>query len=187
MSLMKAVNKGCSGTYRKVLLGCLFPTSEVRSTAAAVIVFPSVLLDAVVVVVVVGGSGAVTSLKRTKISSQLPPCCYSLLSLLTSHLFPVTLSLRRTYTFSQAYTAYALFKAFEGMGTDEDRTCRLLGGTDKRKIPAVASYYLETYGRSIVEDLKDEISGKFLQVRVIVPLQDSVGKCMYAKVRHLTQ
>ena len=29
MSLMKAVNKGCSGTYKKCLLACLFPTSEV--------------------------------------------------------------------------------------------------------------------------------------------------------------
>lgn len=29
MSLMKAVNKGCSGTYKKCLLACLFPSSEV--------------------------------------------------------------------------------------------------------------------------------------------------------------
>ena len=29
MSLMRAVNKGCSGTYKKCLLACLFPTSEV--------------------------------------------------------------------------------------------------------------------------------------------------------------
>lgn len=65
----------------------------------------------------------------------------------------------------KAYTAYALFKAFEGFGTDEDRVVRLLGGTDKRKMAAVAEYYLETYGKSIVEDLKDELSGNFLQVR----------------------
>ncbi|CAM9371518.1 unnamed protein product [Ascophyllum nodosum] len=90
MSLMRAVNKGCSGTYKKCLLACLFPTSE-------------------------------------------------------------------------AYTAYALFKAFEGLGTDEDRVTRLLGGTDKKKMTAVSAYYLATYGKSLVEDLKDELSGTFLK------------------------
>lgn len=64
----------------------------------------------------------------------------------------------------QAYTAYALFKAFEGVGTDNDRVTRLLGGTDKKKMGAVASYYLSTYGNSLVEDLKDELSGTFLKV-----------------------
>lgn len=65
----------------------------------------------------------------------------------------------------QAYTAYALFKAFEGVGTDNDRVTRLLGGADKKKMGAVASYYLSTYGNSLVEDLKDELSGTFLKVR----------------------
>eukprot|EP00752_Nemacystus_decipiens_P001889 g1819.t1 len=90
MSLMKAISKECSGTYKKCLLACLFPSSE-------------------------------------------------------------------------AYTAYALFKAFEGVGTDNDRVTRLLGGTDKKKMGAVASYYLSTYGNSLVEDLKDELSGTFLK------------------------
>lgn len=63
----------------------------------------------------------------------------------------------------QAYTAYALFKAFEGMGTDEDRVTRLLGGTDKRNMSAVSDYYVHTYGKSLVEDLKDELSGTFLK------------------------
>lgn len=31
MSLMKAVNKGCSGTYKKCLLASLFPTTEVMT------------------------------------------------------------------------------------------------------------------------------------------------------------
>lgn len=35
MSLMRAVNKECSGTYRNVLLGCLFPTSEVMRNRCA--------------------------------------------------------------------------------------------------------------------------------------------------------
>eukprot|EP00904_Undaria_pinnatifida_P009673 jgi/Undpi1/5836/HiC_scaffold_2.g01110.m1 len=93
MSLMKAVNKACSGTYKKCLLACLFPTSE-------------------------------------------------------------------------AYTAYALFKAFEGVGTNDDRVTRLLGGTDKAKMGDVADYYLSTYGKSLVEDLKDELSGSFLKAAV---------------------
>lgn len=67
---------------------------------------------------------------------------------------------------TQAYTAYALFKAFEGIGTDNDRVTRLLGGTDKKKMAAVSKYYLETYGNSLVEDLKDELSGTFLKVSV---------------------
>ena len=33
MSLMKAVNKACSGTYKKCLLACLFPTSEVKKSS----------------------------------------------------------------------------------------------------------------------------------------------------------
>lgn len=65
----------------------------------------------------------------------------------------------------QAYTAYALFKAFEGLGTDEARVTRLLGGTDKAKMGDVADYYLSSYGKSLVEDLKDELSGDFLKVR----------------------
>lgn len=36
MSLMKAVNKGCSGTYKKCLLACLFPTSEVKKQSLEV-------------------------------------------------------------------------------------------------------------------------------------------------------
>lgn len=52
------------------------------------------------------------------------------------------------------------------MGTDNDRVTRLLGGTDKKKMSAVASYYLSTYGNSLVEDLKDELSGTFLKVRI---------------------
>lgn len=78
----------------------------------------------------------------------------------------------------QAYTAYALFKAFEGVGTDNDRVTRLLGGTDKKKMGAVASYYLSTYGNSLVEDLKDELSGTFLKVRIFVRVCADVCVCV---------
>lgn len=65
----------------------------------------------------------------------------------------------------KAYTAYALFKAFEGLGTDEDRVTRILGGTDKKKMVAVNAYYKETYGKHLVEDLKEELNGTFLKAR----------------------
>lgn len=71
----------------------------------------------------------------------------------------------------QAYTAYALFKAFEGVGTDDDRVTRLLGGANKKKMGDVATYYLQTYGNSLVEDLKDELSGTFLKVCLALHLR----------------
>lgn len=72
------------------------------------------------------------------------------------------------------------------MGTDNDRVTRLLGGTDKKKMGAVASYYLSTYGNSLVEDLKDELSGTFLKVRAeavpcVTPAQ--CGECVRACAR----
>lgn len=54
------------------------------------------------------------------------------------------------------------------MGTDNDRVSRLLGGADKKKIGAVAAYYLQSYGNSLVEDLKDELSGTFLKVWLLI-------------------
>lgn len=113
MSLMRAVNKSCHGTYKKCLLACLFPTSE-------------------------------------------------------------------------AYTAYALFKAFEGLGTDEARVTRLLGGTDKAKMGDVAAYYLSSYGKSLVEDLKDELSGDFLKAaRCWVAGPDPTGGMEYVTEKAL--
>ncbi|CAN0281237.1 unnamed protein product [Discosporangium mesarthrocarpum] len=61
----------------------------------------------------------------------------------------------------EAYVAYGIFKSFEGMGTNERRLSRLLGGTDKKKIFKVNDYYVETYGSTIKEDLKEESSGNF--------------------------
>ena len=51
---------------------------------------------------------------------------------------------------------------------------RLLGGTDKKKMAAVAACYLDAYGKSLVEALKGDLSGTFLKVCVFV-LGCSVG------------
>ncbi|CAN0373059.1 unnamed protein product [Ascophyllum nodosum] len=90
MTLMKAITKRCRGTYRRCLIGCLFPSVE-------------------------------------------------------------------------AYTAYGLFEACDGFGTDEDRVTRLLGGTEKRNMHKVAKYFQETNGKPLVEELKDELNGTFLK------------------------
>ncbi|CAM9228095.1 unnamed protein product, partial [Phaeothamnion confervicola] len=61
----------------------------------------------------------------------------------------------------ESYTAYALNQAFEGIGTDDRRVCYLLGGTDKRLLPAVCDWFLNAYGTSLREALLDELSGDF--------------------------
>ena len=40
---------------------------------------------------------------------------------------------------------------------------RLLGGTEKRNMVKVVENYKETYGKSLVEELKDELNGTFLK------------------------
>ncbi|KAG5191952.1 hypothetical protein JKP88DRAFT_148696, partial [Tribonema minus] len=55
-----------------------------------------------------------------------------------------------------AYTAQALKEALDGVGTDSDRICRLLGGTDKRAMPAVCEAYLEAFGATLQETFKRE-------------------------------
>ncbi len=55
-----------------------------------------------------------------------------------------------------AQVSYGIRKAFSGMGTDKERICRLLGGTDKQLLKTVASTYLDHYGQTIAEALKDE-------------------------------
>lgn len=63
-----------------------------------------------------------------------------------------------------AYTALALRESFQGVGTDLDRLCRVLGSTDKTLMPEVNECYLHTYGKTIVETLKAEVMvmGDFL-------------------------
>eukprot|EP00611_Tribonema_gayanum_P002000 TRINITY_DN11493_c0_g2_i1.p1 TRINITY_DN11493_c0_g2~~TRINITY_DN11493_c0_g2_i1.p1 ORF type:complete len:769 (-),score=266.08 TRINITY_DN11493_c0_g2_i1:3-2102(-) len=63
-----------------------------------------------------------------------------------------------------AYTALALRKSFEGIGTDKDRICRVLGGTDKLLMPAVCEAYLDTYGETVQQSLNKEalVTGDFL-------------------------
>lgn len=42
------------------------------------------------------------------------------------------------------------------LAQDSDRLCRLLGGTDKRLMPAVCEAYLHTYGATIQETVRKE-------------------------------
>lgn len=39
---------------------------------------------------------------------------------------------------------------------DKDRICRLLGGTDKKDMPAVCAAYLDIFGSTLQEKLKSE-------------------------------
>jgi annexin A7/11 len=56
----------------------------------------------------------------------------------------------------------ALKKASVGqVGTDEDALCRIIGGTEKDSVWEIAQTYMAKYGRSLVEDLKSELSGDF--------------------------
>jgi stress response protein SCP2 len=55
-----------------------------------------------------------------------------------------------------AYIAYALYQAFDGIGCDRDRVCRLLGGADKKLLPDISARFLDVYGKTIQECLKDE-------------------------------
>lgn len=54
-----------------------------------------------------------------------------------------------------------------GMGTRDSRVARLLGGTDRSKMAAVAACYLDVHGKSLDEALKGDLSGTFLKVGVI--------------------
>jgi hypothetical protein len=47
---------------------------------------------------------------------------------------------------------------------DKDRVCRILGGTDKKLMPAVCAAYLDVFGSTLQEQLKKEtlVTGDFL-------------------------
>ncbi len=80
----------------------------------------------------------------------------------TSRSFEATLlAMLRPCVASQV--SYGLRKALQGMGTDKERICRLLGGTDKQLLKTVAATYLDHYGQTISEALKDEtmVMGNF--------------------------
>ena len=47
------------------------------------------------------------------------------------------------------------------LGTDEDCVCRIIGGNEKETVFHIADKYFSKYNRSLVEDLKGELSGDF--------------------------
>lgn len=56
----------------------------------------------------------------------------------------------------------ALKKASIGqVGTDEEAVCRIIGGSEKELVWEIAQTYLAKYNRSLVEDLRGELSGDF--------------------------
>lgn len=65
------------------------------------------------------------------------------------------------YSSTNVYVSNAIHKAFEGLGTDDDRVCRLLASTDKKRMAALADTYVDVHGQTLSEALKDELSGNF--------------------------
>ncbi|KAG5181096.1 Anxa6 protein [Tribonema minus] len=61
----------------------------------------------------------------------------------------------------EAYIATALYRAFEGVGTNDARVARMLGCVDKPEMAAVCAYYVDTWGVALVEAIRDELSGCF--------------------------
>lgn len=56
-----------------------------------------------------------------------------------------------------------IHKAFKGIGTDEKRLIKEIVAVDNQTRQLVKEKYLTLYGKTMEEDLKNEISGKFLE------------------------
>jgi hypothetical protein len=52
----------------------------------------------------------------------------------------------------------------KGMGTDEDSIIKLVGNRSNIERQQIITYYKSSFGRDLIEDLKDEISGDFKKV-----------------------
>lgn len=50
--------------------------------------------------------------------------------------------------------------------TNDEGVVRVLGSHDKNEVTLIAAHYLETYGRTLVEALKSELSGNYKQVAI---------------------
>jgi hypothetical protein len=58
--------------------------------------------------------------------------------------------------------AESIHKSFKGMGTDEKRLIKEIVSVDNQTRQQVKEKYLTLFGKSLEEDLKNEIGGKFL-------------------------
>ncbi|XP_033118712.1 annexin A13-like [Anneissia japonica] len=64
------------------------------------------------------------------------------------------------------YDAKCLFKAMEGIGTDEKALIGILLSRNNKQLEAIKSAYKTLYKRSLIEDLDSETSGYFKQLLI---------------------
>lgn len=62
--------------------------------------------------------------------------------------------------------AEALRKAMQGSGSDKDAIVAILGARSNKQRQEIAAKYLQKYNRSLTEELKSELSGKFQDAAV---------------------
>ena len=63
----------------------------------------------------------------------------------------------------------------QGLGTDDNAICRIIGGCNYEELQAVQDKYFELYGRPLVEDIDSECSGDYKQA-VICKCIEPVGE-----------
>lgn len=61
----------------------------------------------------------------------------------------------------EAFFAQKLYKAMEGLGTNEDQVLRLMVGCSRRDLKTVAVRFEEKFEQTLVEFIDDDISGDF--------------------------
>ena len=59
------------------------------------------------------------------------------------------------------YFAYRIFKAIDGIGTNNKSLIRIVIGRSDIDIPIIKQYYKQLYNKDMVEDIKGDISGDY--------------------------
>ena len=59
------------------------------------------------------------------------------------------------------YDAIELFKAFKGMGSDEDAISEIIGSRSNERLNEIAKFYKLKYNEDLEERLKSETSGDY--------------------------
>ena len=73
------------------------------------------------------------------------------------------------------YFADALNKAWEGFGTDEQATSRILGRWSKNEVLKIGKKYEEKFGRSLREGIESECSGHYKDALIAYLYTDAPG------------